>query len=412
MSRTTHRAVGLAALLLTAACAERPSPLEPRADAAASSAAPNAGTQAASASRAIHERLARHFGRALADAEFRAAVFRALAASTAREGKVHLQSFLSADGGRERQRMARLAAEADAVVAEDLEAAAPIEVYLPVPEHRRVWRGAPNLLVATAETDREAPVAFDTRGRRHVLNPDRPPATPVIALVRAEASFAPVGIAGVSCEICFDPPPDESTGSPSTGPVPGLYLTYTSFNATFEGWLKGAPEFEVHILGQDGTSSAMQTYQCVGESAGAPYQFNQDEKSWSGSVMLFSQTQLDAYNAAHPDQALRVFVVEDDDTRCAIKTDSTRISTLLKQLETAYGQLTGGRDKILSVKTFKNAKTLLNIFKSVWSVIQTPDDVVGFAVEDVVAREYHPGANWIVKADNTVTNGALRLEMR
>jgi len=29
-----------------------------------------------------------------------------------------------------------------------------------------------------------------------------------------------------------------------------------------------------------------------------------------------------------------------------------------------------------------------------------------------VAGEYYPGANWIVKGENTVTYGAIRLEMR
>src|ERR1041384_2784840 len=109
-----------------------------------------------------------------------------------------------------------------------------------------------------------------------------------------------------------------------------------------EGWLKGDPEFEVHILGQDGTSGAMKSYQCAGAQAGGPYTFDQNEKTWSGSVLLFSQAQIDAYRAAHPGQALRVFVVEDDDGACQIKTDSTRVAQLFKDLQAVYGAWTAG----------------------------------------------------------------------
>ena len=177
--------------------------------------------------------------------------------------------------------------------------------------------------------------------------------------------------------------------------------------------MKGDPEFEVHILGQDGTSTAMKSYQCAGEKAGAPYQYDQNGKEWSGSVMLFSQAQLDAYERDHPGQSVRVFVVEDDDGACAIKSDSTRLSRLFQQLLTGYGTLTGGKaDSLFSIKTFKSGSTLISLLKSVWSLITTQDDVVGNALEDSVAREYWPNANWIVKGENSVTNGALRLEMR
>src|SRR5207253_8037028 len=51
-------------------------------------------------------------------------------------------------------------------------------MYLPVPEHRRNWKGDANVLVATALADHDPPVAFDVQGNRLVLDPERPPATP------------------------------------------------------------------------------------------------------------------------------------------------------------------------------------------------------------------------------------------
>jgi len=129
--------------------------------------------------------------------------------------------------------------------------------------------------------------------------------------------------------------------------------------------------------------------------------------------MLFSQSQFDAFKASHPGQSVRVFVVEDDDAACVIKMDSTRVTNLFKTLKTLYGDLTGGKDdKLWTIKTFTKAASMLSFLKSVWSAITTQDDLVGNAIEDSVAREYFPGANWIVKGENNVTNGALRLEMR
>jgi hypothetical protein len=371
-----------------------------------------------STQQAAFERLARRLALALGDAEFRGSVFAALQASRVREGKVHLQSFLAADQARGRRRLADLAGEPESAVSADLDQSPPTEIYLPVPAHRLGWRGDAHLLVATAERDHDIPVAFDTQGRRQLLDPDRPPDTPVIALGRAETSFAETtGPSGITVY-------DDTTGSLTGGGTssggtttttssPGLYMTYTSFVDEFEGWLKGDPEFEVHMLGQDGTSSAMKSYQCAGAQAGAPYYFDQNSKTWSGNVMLFSQAQLDAYKTQHPGQALRVFIVEDDDTACQIKTDSARVTNMFKQFQTAYGTFTAGKDTTFSItKLWKKASTLLALFKSFWSFFTTQDDIVGNAIEDTVVGQYYPGANWIVKGENNVTNGAIRLEMR
>jgi hypothetical protein len=404
------RAAAAAALISLAACAEGSTPLDPASGIPPAGVVPGLVQANQPEQAARHQRLARRLARALRNDQFRDAVYRELRASTEREGKIHLQRFL-APGSVARQRLAELNDEAPQGVGADLEASEAIEIYLPVPAHREGWQGGTDVLVGTAESDREAPIAFDVDGRRRTLDPLRPPALPVIALGRAETAFAPRLAASTCITGC-----DEEPGSGGSTPVvstPGLYMTYASFTQTFEGWLKGSPEFEVHILGQDGSSTAMKSYQCAGAQAGAPYQYDQNDKQWSGSVLLFSQTQLDAFKAAHPTHSIRVFLLEDDDGACAIKLDSTRVATLFKQLQTAYGSLTGGKDETLfSLKTFVKAASLLNLFKSGWSAITTQDDLVGNAIEDVVAGQFFPGANWVIKGENTITNGAIRLEMR
>ena len=217
----------------------------------------------------------------------------------------------------------------------------------------------------------------------------------------------------------YDTDPDKEfvgsgggTGSGTVPSSPGLWMTYSHIDASFEGWLKGAPEFEIHMLGQDGSTTRMRSYQCAGESAGAPYEFNQDEHDWSGNVMLFSQAQLDSYKAEHPGQALKILVLEDDDTRCIIKSDSARVARFFSEIVSHYGELTGGKDTLTIVKVYKSASTLLRLLTEFWSALQSQDEIVGTAIEDAVAGEYFPGANWIIKGESSVTHGALKLEMR
>jgi hypothetical protein len=190
-------------------------------------------------------------------------------------------------------------------------------------------------------------------------------------------------------------------------------MTAAAFNGTFEGWLKGAPEFETHILGQAGTSDSLTDYQCAGEKQAAPYYYDQNSESWTGNVLLFSQSQIDAYKAAHPGNSMRIVVVEDDDTACQIKLDANRFRTALNAVDSAFQRLTAGRDSTSGLtRIWSRATAFQKIFKALWSVITTQDDYVGTAVQDAVAGEYRAGMNWIVKGENNITVGGLKLEMR
>jgi hypothetical protein len=262
------------------------------------------------------------------------------------------------------------------------------------------------VLVASARDDGDAPVAYDVRGRRQVLSPDAPPATPVLVLVPVETNFdSPDAIAPFIC--CAD------------GPVPaptlpaGLYMTSARFVQDFEGWFKGSPEFEIHILGQAGLSDSLTDYQCAGEPASGYYRFDQNSTSWSGNVLLFSQTQLNNYKAAHPSQNFRVIALEDDDTGCQIKFDANRFKNLQAVLQAAYPNLTGSKDTTGTIgKIVKRANALQKILRSVYSFITTQDDLIGNAIEDVVVGQFVSGANWIIKGESNVTNGWIKLEMR
>jgi hypothetical protein len=82
-------------------------------------------------------------------------------------------------------------------------------------------------------------------------------------------------------------------------------------------------------------------------------------------------------------------------------------------LQAAYPDLTGSKDTTGSLgKIIKRANALQKILRAAYSFITTQDDLIGNAIEDVVVAQFYPGANWIVKGDNNVTNGWLKLEMR
>ncbi|HET6837880.1 MAG TPA: hypothetical protein VFH24_07530, partial [Gemmatimonadales bacterium] len=231
MSTRIHR-LGALALAATFAACDRTPPTAGDDD--VSPAPASAPASASAAERGAMDRLARRMARALADPAFRFYLKQQLDRSPYTEHKLHLQQLLRASDRRVLKELARLSASSEAVVEADATEAIPLEIYFPVPAHRAEWSGGAEVLVASAWDDREAPVAYDGRGRRYVLSPDEPPRVPVLALVPVETNFAQTnGVAEATCTTCEPPPP-------SPIPVPGgLYMTYAHFVQDFEGWFKG-----------------------------------------------------------------------------------------------------------------------------------------------------------------------------
>jgi hypothetical protein len=387
---------GLALAAALAAC-DRPTPTDVAQEAAPVS------------QRTAMDRLARRFARAMADPAFRAYVKSELDRSQVREHKLHFQRFLSASGRRVMREVARLSAEPDSAVEQDARAAQTLEMYLPVPAHRAAWNGGENILVASAEQDHEAPVAYDVRGRRYSLSASAPPATPVLAIEPAEADFGPEGTTGFQ----VDPIPPPSPPPPPPSPPSGLYMTYSHFVQDFEGWFKGSPEFEIHIFGQLNKSDSLTSYQCAGAVASGYYRFDQNNLDWSGSVLLFTQAQLNSYKTAHPNQNFRIIALEDDDTGCFVKLDADRFKKFVNTINVEYPNLTGAKDTSSSVSRWvKRANALQKILRAAYSFITTHDDLIGDAIEDVVIGQSYPGANWIVKGEGNKTNGWIKLQMR
>lgn len=403
-------AVLLATSIAVSACAEPSVPTSPH-----STDADRPSAVAPSQERM--RRLARTLARSLADTGFRARFRTALAQSPFGEHKLYFQGLLTDRNRQVLRDMARISGIGEAQIQDDAANTVALEIYLPVPEHRTNWRGDGQLLVATALADGDIPFAYDTRGTEYQLDPRRPPSTPVLGLVPVETDFArPPAPATCTPETC---PPGGGGGSGGGGggggtpPAPGLYMTYAHTTQSFESWLKGSPEFEMHVLGQVGATDSLKDYQCAGEHAGGPYVYDQNGLDWTGSVVLFSQAQLDNYRAQHPGQSLRIFMVEDDDTSCLIKQSGATLESILAALDAAYAIFTGGKDSTSGgTKFFQRARTFQKIWQQLASIITTSDEMVGNAIEDDVVGQFYNGANWIIKGENNVTNGWIQLVMK
>ena len=401
-----HRILAVAALTAALGCADRAPVTEPDGGVPATASLTNLSKRP--------EALAKIVAKGLRNAAFRAYLKAQLDASPYREHKLQFQTFLAANSGHALRQIASESGVSEESIAEQAKAAIELEVYIPVPAHRALWTGDENILVATALTDDDPPIAFDAHGRRQVLDPKAPPTTPVLAVVPVETDFAQTPSRVEECFVDCSGGGGGPIGDvvPPPPPAPGLYMTKSHFVQDFEGWLKGSPEFEVHMLGQKGATDSLFDYQCAGEHAGGPYTFDQNALDWSGNVLLFSKTQLDQYNAAHPTQNLRIFVVEDDDTACQIKTDVGRAERLFKVVDSLYKDLTGGNDSSsAAAKAYKYAKAGKSLWESITSFFKTNDDLVGTAVEDDIVGATYPGFNWFVKGDNNITNGWINLVM-
>jgi hypothetical protein len=419
MSRSI-RIAAVALLALAAACADQ----EP-------TAAGPGGTEAAEtdpgegrSESARAERLARRLALALADSAYRAELHAELQRSPVAEQKLHFQRYVAGAGGRAAERIATVTgAAAEDVTAEAL-GAVPLELYLPVPAHRAGWTGGDDLLVATALGDHDVPVAFDPSGRRVLLDPEQPPATPVLALVPVETDFdaALTGGANAECQDCGgDGGGTGGTGGDGTSSLvgAGIVMTYATFVEDFEGWLKGAPEFEIHIMGPNSATdtSTARSIQCIGERADIGYRWNMDNLTWTGAVRLFSDLQLAAFERNYPGRAFMITAIEDDDEPCVIKADRDLAAALLKATRLAYDEYNGAKDKpVLTPGGFermlKAGKAGVALLSAVASLIKTNDELIGVAVADSVAGRFHSKANWTVQNKDLRSNGWLKLEIR
>lgn len=368
--------------------------------------------------------LTRAVAAALDDRGIRARLLADLRAAPFREHKLELRSYVrGASGGILLAKMAKETGRSRESLGALVESVRPLEMYMPVAEHRARWRGGADVLVAGALEDEDLPVAFAAGGASVEVTADRAPGTPAITLVPVETDFSsPVdlslarnvddgGGASIGSLILPDPCEIDASCGGSTTPVKpaGLYMTFSRYYDVGEPWTKGNPEIEVHIHGPSESSAITDgiDLSCSGEHAKDPYKrFDQNDKFWSGDVLLFSRTEIDAYRARASD-GFNVLVWEDDDTACTIKNDKDNIKGAIETTSDVY--------KVASVKSDDGLLVQIGRFVAALyrnaSWLLSNDDWLGDAVDQrMVGRSDADATHAVMKG--TSYNGRIKLVMR
>jgi hypothetical protein len=158
-----------------------------------------------------------------------------------------------------------------------------------------------------------------------------------------------------------------------------------------------------------GDNTNLVSFQCVGEHAPGEYAWDTNEKTWSGSKLLFSKAQIDAMNTVHKGVPFTIMTYEDDDTACQIKTDSDRASRIFTALSTLVGDWRSARSADGKLTA---APSLFKLLSAIYSFLTTADDIIGVVVADSVSGRFHTGTNWTALNDKKVSNAWFKLEMK
>jgi hypothetical protein len=172
-----------------------------------------------------------------------------------------------------------------------LERIPPLEMYLPVDEHRS-WAGGRDLIVVGALTEDHVDAAYDLEGRPAIVSHKAPPDVPALVLVPAETDFSQAATEQLTLS-----PVQSSSGSGS------VYIVESSLNDLHEPWYLGDPEIALHYL----DVITGQYIHCT--SALTTPSFDQNNQLWTGSVDILSEALL-------TNKVLQIQVWEDDYQQC------------------------------------------------------------------------------------------------
>lgn len=186
-------------------------------------------------------------------------------------------------------------------------------------------------------------------------------------------------------------------------------MTYSYVANDGEAWLKGAPEIEVHIHGPNsGDATYGADLSCAGEKVTeAIRNFNQDSQTWSGEVLLFTQKQIEDYNAAYGSQGFNVMMWEDDDTACTIKTNKD-LTEVLKGIAGVVGAAAVVIEKPNSTSSWvKAAGLFIGAVYASASWLLSNDDFLGAAPQ--VTTDATRTDLWL---NSSSKNGYIKTELR
>jgi hypothetical protein len=242
------------------------------------------------------------------------------------EHKVDLWDYLSASGKETSGKMSRAA---DIQKIQEQHRSGQIrgmEIYMPVDAHRAQWNGGRDLIVAYQIEEEDEPIGYSLSGEVVKLSLDAPPSTPVIVIVPTETDFTEalpaeyvnVSVSGAigtyEARNVLEDHPDIAQYV-VTGGASGIAMTYSFIDDLREPWTKGDPEIEVHVIAPTPTSewTSLSWAGWNGMPSTEPFRkFDQNSKTWTGQVLLITDSKLHDLSIYNPEMNLSFMFWEDD----------------------------------------------------------------------------------------------------
>lgn len=377
--------------------------------------------------------------RSLTHDGLRQAVKQLMRNSPFREHKLEFRSYLQGpQGGPLLGAMAREYDGPTADILALLDRVRPLELYMPVDEHRLTWTGTPDVVVAALIEDHTIPAGYTVEGDFYEFSSaEGAPDVPVLSLAPVETDFSrvpdrsgfttrderqgeaigvwtPVSISASEYCIkeCYDDPGGGGSGFNWADMPTGLYMTAAYIPDDHEGFGKGDPEFETHLQSPLNDPSVAEDRWCAAESdaANALSIYDHNNRTWTGVVMVSdSATQEEFRNEFGTNDIGQAMVNwEDDDTRCEIKADENRFQNMIKAIAAAYDPVTSLIQDPLDPSNIAALRLAKDAVFAMASWLKSNDDVVGSWIEQSCEMPNGITGNWTIK-DGTTTKGCVNI---
>jgi len=424
--------------------------------AATSRPAPNAVASAdTAAERAILQELTRTVALALQDQGLRQRVKADMRESRiTREHKLHFSNYVQGrSGGILLAKMAKESGKSREEILAMLSQVRPLEFYMPGKAKRESWRGGEDLLVGSLVADHEVPAVYTLRGERVRIGADEEPSVPTLALVPVETLFdqpldtryqnqndlggEAIGTYAYYGDCELEQPVLYSAGAPgdatvncggytgggsytgggtTTDPwasrVTGLYVTTLNIDDDYEGFLKGDPDFEIHLQAPVNNPSVAEDIRCAGEKAydiRSRFDYDNNGSNFNGAILVADSGQMARFRAAYGTTVgMSVIFWENDGTACQIEADEGRFTKMMTTVAQNYGKVNAAIQNWQTKSILDALPAIQNIISAIVAWLNTTDDLLGSAVEMSCYRDYTT-FNYSIK-DGTTTTGCVQLK--
>lgn len=275
------------------------------------------------ASRAL-ERVARALALSLAIPEQRAALRFELVNSRYKEHKISVTTLLSGSPSDLVRRVSLAASRPGSWLQGALDSTVDLELYMPVRGQLENWSGDGAIMVAFQLNAADPVRAFGIDGRLVELSSTTPPTSPTLVLVPTETNFSVVPTREALAEADCETHPElcdgggDGGGGESAIRYPHLFATNIHLDDLHEGWMRGSPEIEIHLIGPDSSGTFVRTYACAGEHQSGVKHFDMDDHDFTGTVEVAGHSDMNA-PILGSDSSLAIGIWEDDDSTCIVK---------------------------------------------------------------------------------------------